>query len=470
MSISTKKPKCLIFIDHNITVRHFILSGAFKKLEQEYAVTYVFNEDKTTDKEWLTVDPKSLKLNRILTTNIPRSRMGSWYQLFAISLLNSQRGTSNYKYRKDYMKTINGTLRTYWYEFQSLPLIFPFIRKLKLKKQGIWAPLRDLIKAENPDIVVHPSILTGYYINDLIPICESMNIPSVVLMNSWDNPSQKAITTSAPTLLGVWGNQTRNHAIEHMGLQENRVKIMGAAQFDLYRQPITESDSELRAMFRVPKDKPIILYGGVSKSVNETEHLKLLDNAISTGQIPDCHILYRPHPWRGSLTPGEQNFFDVGFKNVSMDPHMQRYYRAVLEKPDNSFDLADYDVVRKLLHLIQGTISSMSTIQLETALFGKPSISFLNQRDIENHYGRLLKISMRLAHFNALWDCPGIQFCRSDDDLSAAVNEMLKISNDKKSRAIIKQYAEQEYVNLGEFSYSVTLNQAVNEVLLKTRK
>lgn len=466
MPTSTKKPKCLIFIDHNITVRHFILSGAFKEIEKKYSVTYVFNEDHTTEKKWLTVDPHTLSLERVLTTHIPRERMGSWYPLYAISVLNSQRGTNNYRHRKNLMTTINGTLRTYWYELQSLPVIFPIIRKIRMKQQGVWTQLEELINEECPDVVIHPSLLTGYHINELLPICKKIGIPSVVLMNSWDNPSQKAITTAVPSLLAVWGKQTFEHAVEYMGMPKNKIEILGAAQFDLYREPVKEKESELRAMFQVPSGKPILLFGGVSKSINETKHLKLLDEAIINGKISDCHIIYRPHPWRGGLLDGEQNFFDIDFKNVTMDPFMKQYYCRVLDKPDDSFDIADYEVVRKLLHLVRGTISSMSTIQLETALFGKPSISYLNETDFEKQFGKSIRITERLAHFKGLWECPGIQFCRSDAELPAAVNELLSISNDEEFCSRIKAYARTEYVSLKVSSYAENLLSSVERLRL----
>ena len=144
------KKKCLIFIDHDIVVRHFIVNKSFKYIEKQFDVTYVFNIDNETTKPWLTINPNELGLRKIIITNIPRSRMGSWYHIYAITVLNLQRGTENYKFRRKRIVTINGHLRTLWYELQSLPFIFKFIQKKWLERQNYWEPLLKLLFKKHP--------------------------------------------------------------------------------------------------------------------------------------------------------------------------------------------------------------------------------------------------------------------------------------------------------------------------------
>ena len=54
--INRKKPRGLVFFDHDVTIRHFILSGALDRLESEYSLTYVFNLDPTTTKKTIATD------------------------------------------------------------------------------------------------------------------------------------------------------------------------------------------------------------------------------------------------------------------------------------------------------------------------------------------------------------------------------------------------------------------------------
>jgi hypothetical protein len=246
------------------------------------------------------------------------------------------------------------------------------------------------------------------------------------------------VATAHPDKLVVWGEQTKRHAVEYLQMPPEDVLIFGAAQFQVYRHPVAETDDELRAMFHVPQGKPIVLYAGVSKSINETRHLRLIEDAIDRGDIPDCHILYRPHPWRGRLVEGETNFFDEKFQHITIDPFMEPYYRRVTETPDDAFDMADYGVTRKVLELVDGTISTLSTILLETLLLGKPVISFMPAQDMETKYGRSTALGARLAHFQGLWDHAGVTACRSDEALPACVSTLLNDAKDERQRQRIR--------------------------------
>jgi hypothetical protein len=463
MNAASRK-RVVVFIDHDMTIRHFVKSRAFAELERDFEVTYVVNLDPHPTGQWVNTEPESLGFERLRVVNIPRRRMGEWYKLYAVSLLQKQRGTANYKARKERMATVNGWRRTLTYEALSLPGIFPLYRRRYLERMGEYEPLRRLIEEEKPDLCLYPSMLTGYFMNELMLLCPKLGIPFVVLMNSWDNPSQKAMVTGTPDRLVVWGEHTKRHAMEFMRLAEDRIEVFGAAQFQVYREPVTDSRAELCAMFGVPDDGlPVVLYAGVSKSINETRHLQLLDAAIEAGRVPPCRVLYRPHPWRGELVEGELNFFEAGLKHITMDPWMEEYYRRVVVNPSASFEMADYNITRKLLGLVAGSISTLSTIQLETVLVGKPTISFMPKSDMETKYGKSAAISQRLAHFVDLWTAPGVISVDDDADLPAAVRRLLEEAKDPELAARIRAVGN-EFAVLDGPTYGERLNGLVHEL------
>ena len=82
--------------------------------------------------------------------------------------------------------------------------------------------------------MIHPSVLEGSYIDDVIFYGKKIKKPVIVIMNSWDNPLTKRSVVNKDYYLLVWGKQTKSHAINYMGLDERRVIEFGAAQFDLY--------------------------------------------------------------------------------------------------------------------------------------------------------------------------------------------------------------------------------------------
>ncbi len=457
------KKKALIFIDHDLLIRHFIHSGVFREIEDDFDVTYVFHTDSTTDKAAIYTDVSKLNVGRYLRFEIPRKRMGTWYHLYAATVLRRHLGKRSFTPRR---KTIAATVgeggnwRSWVYAALGLPGLFQLFRYFYLRRMGVYAPLRELIMTERPEIVFCPSILSGYFINEIGPITREFGIPFVALMNSFDNPSQKAVCTELPDKLVVWGPQTRDHAVQYMGMPAKDVEVFGAAQFQIYRKPVTETRAELCAIFGVPSGLPIVLYGGVSKGVDETRHLKLLDEAIAKGEIAPCHILYRPHPWRTRLSLGEQDFFGETFAHVSMDPHMADYYRGIVKDPSPILNLADYDVTRKLMALISAAISPLSTLMLEAMMHRKPVLSFFSREDIEKKYGDAADsgVAFRLAHFDGFFDAPGVHRCSDAGDLANAVNRLLVEARDPAIAEALGRHAAR-YVIMDGPTYGQRLRQ-----------
>jgi hypothetical protein len=456
--------RAFVFIDYDMLIRHFILSGIFRELEKQYEVTYVFHTDPKSDKTGIHIDINTLQLKRVVHFEIPRSRMGAWDKVHCIKSLHDQRGTKNYAYRRRLMRALRSPRLVMLYEFLSLPYIYPIIRRKLLKDMGAYEPLRKFLSDEKPDIVIHPSILAGYFINELSQICPTLGIPLVVLMNSWDNPSAKSMNAGLPDRLIVWGPQTRQHAIEYMKMPPERVLEFGAAQFDIYREPIAETDDGLRTMFGVPEGRPVVLYAGVSKSVDETSHLLELDQSIATGRIPPVHIVYRPHPWRSQLVPGERNFFDLKFRHVTIDPFMADFYRRITVSRQDGFELADYRITARLLKLVVGVISPLSTMLLEAVMHGLPVIMFYPDGE-ESTAGRIIDLGKKLPHFAEFWGVDGIQVISDPSKLSDAIALMLTKFQSPETKSTLKAHAK-KYVVMSGPRYGSRLTKLANELTM----
>lgn len=195
-------------------------------------------------------------------------------------------------------------------------------------------------------------------------------------MNSWDNPSSKALCTGKPSKLVVWGQQSKNHAVEYMKINSEKIECFGAAQFEVYKTKSILNREELCKMFNVNINRKIILYAGSGSGSYETFYLKLLDTYIESGLMPNCQVIYRPHPWRGGLAEGEEDFLSLNMKNIIMDPTMIDYYKNEIRNPTGKMFLADYRVSRDLLTLVDAVISPLSTMLVESILNGKPILMF----------------------------------------------------------------------------------------------
>jgi len=436
-----EKKKALVFIDYDMLIRHFILSGAFTALEQKYDVKYVFHTDASVPQKGLHTDITALGLKNLTTFHVPRKRLGLWDHLYCAKVLNAQRGTDNYKSRLKLMYLTRAPKWVRRYEFLSRPGIFNIFHFIHKKLMGTYKPLLTFLKDEAPDIIIHPSLLQGFFINELVPQSKMLGIPFICLMNSWDNPSAKAVATGLPDKLVVWGEQTRRHAIEYMKIPPENVLMFGAAQFQIYRNPVTETDAQLRALFKVPTAIPIILYGGTSKGVLENNHLEILEAAIEDGRMPRCHILYRPHPWRGGLLDDERSFFEHDFKHVTMDPFMESYYRSAIAGGSKGFDMADYDVTRKLMHLITAVTSPLSTILLETIMHQKPVQVLLFSGGNNEQSQGVLDVATTIAHFADLKG-PGINYCSDQTQLTEGCTRLLQQAKDPNIQKNLQDIAD----------------------------
>lgn len=457
-----KKKRVLIFIDYDMLIRHFVMSGVFRELESTYDVRYVFHSDETSAKKSIHQDFKELELRDAVSIHVPRRRMGIWDHLYCPTILNRLRGTDYYHSRLDLFRQLRSPKWVKRYEYLALPGLFQIYRWIFCKLQGVYQPLKTFVQGEHPDLVLHPTILQGFFINELVPICQELEIPLVCLMNSWDNPAQKAAATGHPEKLVVWGEQSRRHAIEYMKMPAENILMFGAAQFQVFRKPVTESDAELRAMFKVPLGKRLLLYAGTSKSVAESEHLKILDQAIESGLIPNCHVIYRPHPWRGGLTSLETDFFECQFRHITMDPFMEAYYRKAVQTDYRGFDLADYEVTRRLLHLVDAVTSPLSTILLEAVIHEKPVQILSASEHVDPQAKSLYETAIRQIHFADLAG-DGVLRCNSAAEIPEGCLRLLKLAGDVEIKAKLAQLARY-FVVMDGSGYGERLKELADEL------
>jgi len=208
-------------------------------------------------------------------------------------------------------------------------------------------------------------------------------------MNSWDNPCSKRSVVSNNYKLLVWGPQSRAHAERLMRMNPENIIEFGAAQFDVYKSPSRISRSEILRNHELDPDKLTILYAGTSKETDEFSHLVMIDDAISSGKLPKINIIYRPHPWgQGGINP--KRFIIHKFRNVSVDLSMREYLFNI-PKGNKVFYEADYLDTRDILESVDGVISPLSTMLLESMIIGKAPLCFMPIDEEEADHFQLYK-------------------------------------------------------------------------------
>lgn len=431
--------KILVFIDHDIIIRHFLHSHVFDELVRQHDVVFVFPEigHKRVKSDLSTLDLGNAPVRHL---SVLTERLKIWQGLMLADMLRWRPG-SHYAAMRRFHRHAAGSRAATLFSILALPGVFQFFRAWSHHRIKAW-PYRDLdalLDREHPDVLIHPSVLAGVFINDLIDASRSHKIPLVVIMNSWDNPSTKRAMSGQPDWLLVWGPQTRAHAVRYLGMPEARVVCFGAAQFDLYRNPPRVDRHEFCRCHDIDPAARVLLYAGSSKGTDEFSHLCMLDDAIDRGELGHTIVVYRPHPW-GDGGKGGNRILDHNWRNVRIEQTMRGYLERI-KTGRPGITTPDYRDTHDILSSVDALVSPLSTIIIEGALHGKPVLCFLPEEDDKSgHYALVLP----LMHFDDFFAEPSFFIARGENALVKAVHSLLnKVGDDdcaQASRMACKHY------------------------------
>ena len=409
--VRARKMRVAVFIEHDIIYRHFIRSRAFDDLAASHDVMFVFpSGDAAAKRMTIAVDPDDVS-GEIEYVEIDAARLYQWRRLFQVSQLVWRPGLA-WKRLRIISRRFLGPRASKLFTVLALPGIFEIFRWHSLRTiKAMPSPMADLMRRTSPDILVHPTVLDGLFINDVVLHAAEFGIPSILIMNSWDNPSTKRAVVGRPDRLLVWGQQTKNHAITFMGMEPDKVVSFGAAQFDLYRRPARIDRAEFCRLHDIDSAKPILLYAGSSKGSDEFQHLRMIEDAIHNGVLPDIAVVYRPHPWGNGGFNGER-IIGHAWRHIHIEESMRGYLERVAAG-QKGISLPDYGDTHDLLSAIDVLVSPLSTIILEAMLHGKPVLCFLPDAQVDSS----LDLQASLVHFEDMYSNPEVLVATGDDAL-----------------------------------------------------
>ena len=432
--------KILIFIEHSIIVRHFINSKAFSLLAQKHQVIYVlpFGNKRLGKLKKKDID---IKDSKIINLPVNHKRVSLWGSRFSVELLKGLKGwdKSNKKNSRRIFKRLNPIKLYFLYRFLGLPIIFNLF-KIFINKQLSNNPnkkFENLIKNEKPDLIIHPSVLSGVYINEIVYQGNKFKIPVVLIMNSWDNPSSKRSVVSNNYWLLVWGPQTKMHARKLMNMPSNKVIEFGAAQFDIYSEAPKKSKDKILSFHSIKDPNyPTLLYAGSSKNTDEFSHLRKIDNAINLKTIPKVNIIYRPHPW-GQGGKDSSRFKNYKFENITIDRNMKNYLLNYKKFESNLS--AKYSDTRDILYAVDAVISPLSTILIEAMIMGKSPLCFMPIDEKDTFHFELARHS---THFEDLLSNKNIIVVWGGGNLLNGITDLVERIKNKKNKRSLEAASE----------------------------
>lgn len=411
------RKKVLIIINSEEFVRNYMTTNAFSEIEKDFQCFYLLADRiKKSD-----VFRERAVLGEYL---IDKAMAARHYHLFNVLTWKYRTKSSSFYFRAmrsrrlqfSFLKSdgfLKKVIKILWRIFKSAfrhiagfigdsNLIFNFYYKWQVTRLIVNAGLEEKIIKCLPDVVLFPSSAYDPDGTDVVRVCKKIGVHVIFLIDNWDNLSSKSILWERPSYIGVWGEQSAEHAVNIQGFKKEQVTSLGTPRFDEYFQV---RDIDLKSTFNFK----YILFVGTALAFDEVDVLQKLNNIISKHPhiFNSVKIIYRPHPWR----QGNDTIVGKGLENIVIDPQIIRVYTG-LDSTNFQPDLSYYPSLLKNAEFVVGGLTSML---IEALIFRKRFMALVY--DDGKNYTNQHNAFKYYTHFQGLRDVETLSFCENIDTL-----------------------------------------------------
>lgn len=296
----------------------------------------------------------------------------------------------------------------------------------------------ELFERYRPDLVCLTRVFpwaSDYYV---LKQAVRQNVPTVLLVASWDNLTSKGVLPAPIDRMVVWNDIMKDEAVALHDMASEDVFVGGVPQFDPYfdRSLLPDRNSFFRRIGADPT-KRLLTFTLTIKEVcpHEWESVEVLWEEIRAGAIAEpCQLLVRQHPQSKpdevplSLRGQPGLFFEIPGRATAFmdrDPSLEdlRHLAATMWHSD---------VV----------LNTTSTISIDAAAFDTPvvCVGFDGKQDLP--YEKAARRYYDYTHFRKLLDTGGARVVYSAGEMTQAVNDYLRdrsLDRDARQRLVREQ-------------------------------
>ncbi len=457
--------KVLFFISQDIFAKNYLTFESFKQIEEKYECSYLATEQVKIFREKV-----SNKKNFLGFLSVNNNKKNLLSRIFSDALLLANRDKSssfsfrvimrfnlNFRnvIRKPFWKIPFRVLIRLFYSFTILSTRLPIAlivknKFLKNKTNNLIHKnknIRSVLQKLKPDLIIIPNSGADTYFFQLIVESKKKenHITTFALIDNWDNLSTKSIIPDHPDFIGVWGEQSKKHAIEIQNFKSEQCKVIGSARYQKYFDLRNEN---LKSHF----DFEYILFLGTSWNWNEEGVLNTLDHIISRNDLLNkkFKIIYRPHPFRQGKT------IPMKFKNIIYDPEILDILK------NNTHKYSDLNYYPSLIKNAKFIIGGPQTMMIESTIFNKFYLALTHDDKI--NYSNMKKVFETYEHFRGIENIETIHYC---DDLSKIEKKMIEIISLKPLDINKVDYQRNYFLFNDEKKYEQRISNIVDEILKK---
>lgn len=299
-----------------------------------------------------------------------------------------------------------------------------FQSKLRALEQKIPAnaTIRKEIKRIDPDVVLMlPLINPDSLENEYMRAAQSLGIPTIYTMSSWDNTSTKGTFHGFPDYSFVWNNSLADELVFQHGYPRECIYATGTPRFSHLFNGKTQEyilpRDEFYKQAGLDKNKPYVLYVGSTFLINlerkkaHDEGIIILEIARALENNPgtkNVNLLVRPHPFNYRYVPGLLN---EKYPNVFVFPQSEGV-------PDTEEKMKKYN---SSIYYAEAVIGVNTTAFLEVAALDRPCITIYFDQFME---------TQKLPHFHHLEDAGFLETAHDSDEVTALVKKIIDGSDE----------------------------------------
>tara|TARA_Y100000590_G_C15611856_1_gene974125 strand:- start:176 stop:1366 length:1191 start_codon:yes stop_codon:yes gene_type:complete len=336
-------------------------------------------------------------------------------------------------------------------QFFGNKIIFKLFKKFYM---DIIKPNNDLRKYINkikPDLILVPSQAQCSMDNDLIKLSKSKNIKTLFLIDNWDNLSDKSVMWNKPDYIGVWGEQTKRHAIKIQKFNKNKISTIGTPRFENY---FIKREKKLPSHFKFE----YILFLGTALIFDENKILRILDNFFLKYKklTSNLKIVYRPHPWRMS----KEKINIKKYKNVIIDPQVKHIYLNKTNPNKSMKFQPDLNYYASLIKNSKFVVGGLTSMLIESSIFYKHYIvTALKEKQFNNQYNSL----KYMVHFKELNKLKNVLISKTSEEIKK--NLLYCFYKDNKINKHLTNEKRKFFLYHDKKTYSIRLLNLVNKIL-----
>lgn len=363
--------KILFILNHSIHVRNFIASGIVSRFcEQGYKPIVLLDS----------VSAKHLgEINQFEAIELESVYFPSKFKLWVRGLIREMSLVSRLKLNQTYetkidhakKKSIKAKVKYLIIEFLSQ---FIQLEKFAVRLESFFKVPNacvEFLESHQIDDVFYASIIhdEDQYL-DFLKAAKFLGIRRTCAVSSWDNLTSKGFFVVPPDRLLVWGKLDKENAISEHNFKEDQVFVTGAPQFDQYfDDAIVYSREKFFNERGLNPNSSLVLFAGttLNRLAEEPKILEALSSEISKLN-KDVIIWYRPHPRANN----DQLESYKKIKGIYIDDQ----FLSQRNRGGSGYSLRGHDLnhYKFLLNSTSVVVSAFSTMVIEAALHGKPSV------------------------------------------------------------------------------------------------